>query len=469
MIGKAVKLVSANAVHSVLLFLRNIVIARLIPIEDYGIAATFALVMAALEMATQIGLHQLIVQDSDGDDADFQAGTQGFHLFRMLLAAAVLLAGASWVADFLGVAGQAWAFRVLALAIIARGLLHFDIYRLQRHMDFSPQIWGQIGAPLVAFIAIYPLARIYGDYRVMLYSIVLQQVMFSVLSHLKASRRYRVAFDRALIIRTMRFGWPLLLNGSVLFLILQGERLIVARQFDLTTLGVFSMALTVTMTPAMLLSRTFASIMLPQLSAAQDDDARFARLGRLCIELSLLMGMLSVVLAILVTAPLILMVVGDKFTAMLPMIPWLALVMGVRIFRSGATVPAIARARTQSVFAANLFRLAALPVAWLAVSWLGAGLTVILWVALAGEAAAQLAGLVLMQRRVGADPWPTLPAMVAAWGFCAAVGLHAWSVQRAGGPAIAPAVTLALVAVGFAAALAALRELRARALARVRP
>ena len=43
MIRKALALLSGNAFGSLMLLVRNLVVARLISVEDYGIAATFAI------------------------------------------------------------------------------------------------------------------------------------------------------------------------------------------------------------------------------------------------------------------------------------------------------------------------------------------------------------------------------------------------------------------------------------------
>ena len=78
MLRKALLILSGNAAASLLLFARNLVIARLIPVEDYGIASTFAIAMSVVEMASQLGLQQMIVQAREGEDPHFQAALQGF-------------------------------------------------------------------------------------------------------------------------------------------------------------------------------------------------------------------------------------------------------------------------------------------------------------------------------------------------------------------------------------------------------
>ncbi len=66
MLRNAFMLVSGNAFGSALLLVRNLIIARLVSPEDYGIASTFAVAMSIVEMLSYLGLNQMIVVDRDG-------------------------------------------------------------------------------------------------------------------------------------------------------------------------------------------------------------------------------------------------------------------------------------------------------------------------------------------------------------------------------------------------------------------
>ena len=48
-------LLSGNAFGSLMMLVRNLLVARLISVENYGIAATFAICMAIVEMMSTLG------------------------------------------------------------------------------------------------------------------------------------------------------------------------------------------------------------------------------------------------------------------------------------------------------------------------------------------------------------------------------------------------------------------------------
>ena len=53
------------------------------------------------------------------------------------------------------------------------------------------------------------------------------------------------------------------MNGLLLFLVLQGEKLVVGRELGMAALGIFAMALALVQEPSMALQRTITQFQLP--------------------------------------------------------------------------------------------------------------------------------------------------------------------------------------------------------------
>ena len=239
MLRSALLILSGNATASLLLLIRNLLVGRLIPVEDYGIAATFAVAMAVVEMASALGLQQQIVQAKDGDDPHFQSALQGFQVLRGVLSGLVLVLIAGPMANFLAIPQVTWAYQLLALVPVLTALTHFDIHRLNRQMVFWPLLLTGAVPALISVLVLWPLAHWFGDWRVMLYSILIQALIGTVVSHILAKRPYRIVLDPAIMRSSLRFGWPLLVNAVLLFFVFQGDRLIVGRLSGMQALAIF--------------------------------------------------------------------------------------------------------------------------------------------------------------------------------------------------------------------------------------
>jgi len=390
-------ILSGNAATALLLLLRNLAVAALIPVADYGVAATFAIVMAVVEMATDLGLHQQIVQSDKGEAPRFQAGLQGFQALRGVIAGAVLFLLAAPLAVFMGVPEVTGAYQILALVPVLNGFQHFDIHRLTRGMVFGPLMLTRALPALVSLVMVWPLAAWLGDARVMLWAILIQAGGMLALSHLTSKRPYAIAFDGGVIRESLSFGWPLLVNGALLFAVFQGDKIIVGRVMGMEALALLALGFTLTLTPTQVLTRSVQNFFLPQLSRR---DAGFARLAQGTQEAALWVALMLLVAVGLIAPALIDLLFGAKYAGLVPLLIWLALMQALRMARAGIATVALALGATQIAMWGNLIRVALLPVVWW-VAVQGGTLQALIWVGIAGELAGYALTLVLLHRRMG--------------------------------------------------------------------
>ena len=459
MFRSAFLLLSGNAFSSFLTLVRNLAVARLVSVEDYGIAVTFAISMAIVEMTSGLGLPQLIVQDKKGDDPHMQAGLQALNLARSMLSAVVLFAIAGPIARFLGIPHVTWAYQLLALATALRGLAHFDIYRLNRQMQYRPLILSNVVPAVASLLSIWPLFYIFGDYRVMLYAVMIQTIGMIAASHFVATRPYRMVWDRAIAMLSLRFGWPILIGNVMLFAVFEGDKLIVGHEIGIETLAIFAMGTTLTLAPALVMESSLQQFLLPQLSAVADHRDRYTRLAMTAMQASLMIGLFLIVVIVLIGAPLVQVVLGEKYETLIPLLIWLSILQAVRVFKAGATVASLAKAQTANGVIAVSVRLLTIPFIW-HVAASGGDLREIIWVATVGELGGFVVSLLLVRYRLGLGLRQMRVPVIAAFAMIAASVAHAFLSER-----FASSDTQIWSALGvlllFPVSFMAMRELRA--------
>lgn len=403
MLRTAFFVVSGNSLASVLTLARNLLIARFVSVEDFGIAATFAVAIALVEMASALGLQQRIVQDPNGDVPAFQAALQGFHLLRSLLSATVLFVLARPIADFMNVPQAAWGYQAMALVPVLYGLTHFDVYRLSRSMDFRAMIVVSTAPALISLATAWPFVAWLGDWRAMLAVILLHAILSLIGSHLMSQRPYRLSIDWPEIRRSLIFGWPILIQGGLLFLIFNGDRLIVGRELGMGALGIFSIGVTLTLTPVLVLEKSVQSLFLPLLSridrATPGGPAEFREVARLATETVLAAAVAFLVGVALLGGTVVGLILDDRYDALIPFLVLLGGIQVAHLVQASPSVMALSIGRTSLAMTANLVRVAMLPVAWLTVTRTGE-LSTLLWVAMAGEIGGYVVASLLIQRSV---------------------------------------------------------------------
>jgi O-antigen/teichoic acid export membrane protein len=397
MLYKAFLILSGNVAASLLLFARNLIVARLIPVGDYGVAATFAMAMGVVEMASTLGLQQQIIQAKDGDDPRFQAALQGFQLLRGAVSSLALFALAGPFARFLGLPEVVWAYQILAVVPILNALRHFDIHRLNRHMRFGPLLMTDIVPATATLALVWPLAVWFGDWQVMLWSIIAQSAIGALTSHLMAERPYRLVWDRAIMSGSLRFGWPLLVNAMLMYLVFHGDKLIVSRILGMDMLAIFAMGMTLALTPTLVMAGAVNKLFLPVLSqAARTPD--FTLMAQKALQTVALSALLFVLIVLLIGGPVVHFLLGIKYADLLPLMIWLALGQALRVMKTGPTIVAMALGQTSNAMVANLVRIMGLPLAWIIVAK-GGDLLDLLLISLFAEGLGLWVSLALMLSR----------------------------------------------------------------------
>ena len=386
-------ILSGNVASAALMMARTLLVSRLISLEDFGTASVFLLAVALVEMVSALGFQQQMAQSANGDAPEFQSALQGFSMLRGLFNAGLLLALAAPLASFFGVPHAIWVFYGIAILPLMSGCAHFDAFRFGRQMAYKASMWVTVLPPVASLISVWPLFHLFGDYRVLVYAILVQAALSLVISHVVATRPYLLRFDGVFIRKSFKFGWPLMISGTLMFLVFYGERGIIARHFGLEMMAVFSMALSLTLTPALVLTRSTMSFFLPQLSAALGMGL-YPNLAVIVLQAHLFLGCGMVVCVALFGAPFLMAVLGDKYAAAVPLLIWLASLMALRVFAGGCAIVALAAAHTKNEVLSNVVRVSLLPVAWLVVR-AGGDIMTLIWIGLIGEAAGYAIGLTL--------------------------------------------------------------------------
>jgi len=210
------------------------------------------------------------------DTPAFQASAHALQ-FIGGMCSAVLIAGLSApMARLFGVPRTWWAFALLAVVPLCQGLGHLDVSRRQRELDYLPLVLTDIVPQFLITMAAWPLALWLHDFRVIVWLMIAKAVVSTAMTFVFARRPYRWAWERAPLRCMLLFGWPLLLNGLVMFGCQQADQILVGAAFSLNVLASYALAFSLVSIPWFIFGQVGSALMLPILSRAQDDPSAFA-------------------------------------------------------------------------------------------------------------------------------------------------------------------------------------------------
>lgn len=379
-------------------FVRNMILARMLTKADFGIAATFSLIITLLEFSAKLGVGQFVIRDKDGGKSDFIEAAHLVQFAVALFSAAVIAGCAGPLSLLFGIPGQRWAIMALALAPMFRSVEHLDIRRYERDLRFGPALLVEAFPQLAITLAAWPVASWLGDYRAVLVLMLAKGLLSCTGSHLLAEQPYRWRVDLVDIGRILRFGWPLIVNGFLMFGVLHGDQFLVATYYTMADLGTYAAAAALNMAPAYFFARVFNSVMLPLLADVQDDPAAFARRYRQVLVVVTLFAVVCALGTILGAEALMRLAYGAKYRDAGALLACLGAANAFRNLRIAPALAAIARGDSQNQMFSSWWRVTAL-IPGAALAWAQQPLWTIAGIGLLGEGLACWVSFVRLRRR----------------------------------------------------------------------
>lgn len=454
--------------------LRFVILARLLGPEQLGLAATLILCAQFMDFVTDGGMDRFLIQHRQGNLRRVQALVHLVSIVRGIAIATALILLAGPLADFFQAPQLKGAFVWLALTPLIAGLAHYDYRRRQRARDFRPEAAVLMAGELVSVVATSVAAWATRDFTAVLYGLAARSAAVVIASHLTAERAYRVRFDRKFLGPLSSFGWPLMLNGVVLFVGGQGDRLVVGSQLGLAALGHYSAIMLLIYYPSTTLARFIQTVNLPVLASSRDEPARLRASMRAVGGLVTLLSV-SMAIGFALLAPVFVPILFGSAFAQTPLvIALIGIVQVTRFARAWPTVVALANGRSDIVLVNNVIRVTVFPVAVVVANVFGGIVAVALTFAV-GELLALAVAIVLTNRALGVPALANFASLLLIVGVFVGVAIAAWAVT-AGWLAIAIAAACAgllvltvvlvrersTIAIGFTAVVRLVRPPRAR-------
>lgn len=340
---------------------RYVLLARLVGPEELGLAAMLILTAQFFESMSDTGADRFIVQDATGDLPSTQKLVQLAMALRGTFIATALVLSAGLVAKLLGTPSLGPSLMALGIAPLIGGFINLDLRRAQRTGDFRPEAVSTILSELASTAATVAAAWVLRDHTAVVYGLVARAFVLVVVSHVLATGAYGWAFAKSDALRFSTFAGPLVMNGLLLFLGSQGDRLIVGGTVGAAALGQYSAIMLLIFYPAGAISRFLAGIHMPLIARARSDPAAFAdqraRLAGRCLVIAA-----AILVGFTLVGPIVTpLLYGHRFAQPLPMFAGLAFLHAVRLLRFWPTTLALGTGDTVTVLISNLVRVAFLP------------------------------------------------------------------------------------------------------------
>ena len=278
-------------------FAVSIVLARLLDPSLYGTVALVTAITTILQVFVDSGMANSLIQKKDTDDLDYSSVFY-FNLGFCLLLYAGLFFAAPLIGRLYKDASLTPIVRVLGLTIVVSGVKNVQQAYVAKTMQFRRFFFATLGGTI--FSAIVGIALAYLGYGV--WALVFQQLLNvtvnTLILWLTVGWRPQRVFSWQRLKGLISYGWKLLVSQLLDTAYLKLYQFIIGLRYSTADLAFYNRA---EQFPNLIVENTNASldsVLLPVLSAEQDDPSRVREMTKRAIQVSTADGQVAALRAL---------------------------------------------------------------------------------------------------------------------------------------------------------------------------
>lgn len=300
-------------------FVLQIVLARLLSPEHYGVLSLMVIFTTLANVFVQNGFNTALIQNKNVTEEDYSS-VLWVTLGVAALLYAVLFISAPWIAAFYEMPDLVAPFRVLCLMLFPGALNSVQLAKVSREMDFKKVFYSNVGGVIVSGVAGIVIALLGGG----LWALVAQSLLNTAAACLvmvftvKMKLVFACRWNRVKVL--FSYGWKLLVSSLLETLYQDLSSLVIGKKYDAGMLGHYNRGKQFPQFIINAVNGAVQSVLLPAMSAQQDEQTKVKALMRNSVMLSsyIIFPMMAGLAA--VAEPLVELLLTDKW---LPCVPFL--------------------------------------------------------------------------------------------------------------------------------------------------
>ena len=302
-------------------FIVSLVLARLLTPNDYGIVALMSVFISILGVFIDSGFSSALIQKKDADDLDFSSIFY-FNLVSCSLLYLILFFAAPLISAFYGRPEMTAMVRVLGITFLISGVKSVQTAYVSKNMMFKRFFFSTLGGTIgAAFVGIGMAMMGFGAWAIIAQSLF-NNAVDTLILWLTVRWRPKKQFSFARLKQLFSFGWKLLASGLLDTVYNNLRTLIIGKVYTSEDLAFYNKGQHLPDLIITNVNSSIDSVLLPTLSAAQDDPEAVKSMTRRSMQTStyimapFMMGMAAC------AVPLIRLLYTEKW---LPCVPYLVI------------------------------------------------------------------------------------------------------------------------------------------------
>ncbi|MBR5140064.1 MAG: lipopolysaccharide biosynthesis protein [Clostridia bacterium] len=337
-VGRAVAWSSAAEFLSKLITpIVNMVLARLLTPDAFGIVATITMVISFAEVFTDAGFQKYIIQKEFADDDALDRSTNvafWTNFLMSLLACVIIFVFRHDLARLVGSEGLGNSLSISSLMIILVSFSSIQMARYKRDFDFKTLFVVRIGGTLIPLLVTLPAAIILKNYWAIIIGNIAVHIFNAIILTVKSKWKPKFEYSFALFKQMFSFSAWTLVESISIWLTSYIDIFIVGSYLSDFYLGLYKTSMTTVNSYMGIITAAVTPVLFSALSRSQNNEDEFKdtyyRFQRMTAVFVFPMGIGMLLFSELVT----LILLGNQWMEAAPFVGLWALTSAVTIIFS---------------------------------------------------------------------------------------------------------------------------------------
>lgn len=303
-----------NAVVSLLV---QIVLARLLTPEDFGMLAIIIVFVNIGAVFVQSGLNSALVQAPNASEDDFST-VFWFCLSIAVVLYAVIFFLSPAIASFYSNDNLIWPLRVIALLLIINSYSSIQIAKVTRDLELKKTFYATLVSVFTSGGAGIAIAVFGGGVWALVFQQLIYQLANCIALRMQIKWRPKMVFSFVRARELFGFGWKLLVSGVLNTIYQSLSSLIIGKQFSQYSLGLVSQGEKYPQAIGNMLDGAIQPVMFSAVSRVQKDLSSVKGLTKRALKTSAFLVIPTMGMFAIVAYPFTVVFLGTQWVPAVP-------------------------------------------------------------------------------------------------------------------------------------------------------
>ncbi len=269
---------AAEVAAKIIVPITNIVLARILAPEAFGIIATINMVVSFADTFSTAGFQKYIVQhDYDNKQDLYRGATVAFwtNFSISVFAWLIIAVFNSQIADFVGNPGYGFGLMIASLSLPLTSFSCIQEALFQRQLNYKVLFYRRLVVSLLPFVVTIPLALLGLGYWALIIGTLAGNIVKAILLTITSEWKPRLFFDFQLLREMLSFSIWTLFESIAMWASSYIDILIISNGLGAYYTGLYKNSQSTVTSILTIVTGATTSVLFASLSRVQDDDKKF--------------------------------------------------------------------------------------------------------------------------------------------------------------------------------------------------